>query len=109
MMLYSSIMSGVKKAVAAFKTGETIPAYYLFLSGPGGKGKSHVIKMVHRDVNYCFNLYDKIVRDDPLVLLTAYTDTAAFNIGGVTLHSSLCLPTPGIENLSDGKQTTLQS
>ena len=87
--------------MAAFKTGETIPAYYLFLSGPGGIGKSHVIKMVHRDVNYFLNIYDKTVRDEPLVLLTAYTGTTALTIGGVTLCSALCLPTTGTECLSD--------
>ena len=96
-----------KKTVAALKTGETIPAYCLFLRGPGGTGKSHVIKMVHRDVNYFFNLYDKTVRDDPLVLLMVYTGTAAFNIG--MLHSVLCLPTGGTECLSDEKWTTLHS
>ena len=64
--------------------------------------------MVHRDVNF-FNLYDKTVRGDPLVLLTACTGTAAFNIGGITLHSVLCLPTTRTECLSEEKQTTLQS
>ena len=59
--------------------------------------------MVHTDVNYFFNLYDKTVRDDPLVLLTAYSGTAAFDIGGITLHSALCLPTTGTEQLSDEK------
>ena len=45
-----------KRADAALRNGESVPAYYLFLSGCGGTGKSDVIKMIHRDVNYFFNI-----------------------------------------------------
>ena len=96
-------------AVAALRNGKSILPYQLYVSGPGGTGKSYIIKMIHHDINYFFNLYEKTVRTDPLILLTAYTGTAAFNIDGITLHSALCLPTSGTENLSYEKINTLQT
>ena len=38
-----------KKAVLALKEGKPVEPYHVFLSGPGGIGKSHVIKVVHSD------------------------------------------------------------
>ena len=38
-----------KQAVIALKEGKPVEPYYVFLSGPGGVGKSHVIKLVHSD------------------------------------------------------------
>ena len=38
-----------KKAVLALKEGKPVEPYHVFLSGPGGVGKSHVIKLVHSD------------------------------------------------------------
>ena len=38
-----------KKAVLALKQGRPIEPYFVFLSGPGGVGKSHVIKLIHSD------------------------------------------------------------
>ena len=81
-MLINELLLCSIRASAALRNGENIPAYYLFLSGPGGMGKSHVMKMIHRDVNYFFNLYKQTIRDNPLVLLTSYTGTAAFNTEG---------------------------
>ena len=48
-----------KMAVAALRNGKAIPAYQLYVSGPGGTGKSYIIKMIHHDINYFFNLYEK--------------------------------------------------
>ena len=106
-----------KKSIIALKCDQTIPAYQLFLSGPGGTGKSHVIQMIHRDIKYFFNLYNSphtnifsaTSGDDPLVLLTAFTGTAAFNINGITLHSALSLPTTRVKHLSNEKRTTLET
>ena len=36
-----------KKAVIALKEGKPVEPYHVFLSGPGGVGKSHVIKLIH--------------------------------------------------------------
>ena len=87
-----------KMAVAALRNRKAIQAYQLYVSGPGGTGKSYIIKMIHHDINYFFNLYEKAVRTDRLILLPAYTGTAAFNIDGITQHSAVCLPTSGTEN-----------
>ncbi len=45
-----------KRYIAAKNKGESFPAYCLFISGPGGTGKSHVIKMIHRDIQYFFKI-----------------------------------------------------
>ena len=37
-----------KEAVVAMKKGEPIRPYRIFLSGPGGVGKSYVITLIHR-------------------------------------------------------------
>ena len=41
--------SWCKEAVVAMKKGEPIKPYRVFLSGPGGVGKSYVISLIHRD------------------------------------------------------------
>ena len=55
-----------KRAVQALKSGEQIEPYRVFLSGPGGVGKSHVIKLIQSD--------------------TIKFGVAAFNVNGMTLH-----------------------
>ena len=64
----------------------------MFLSGPGGAGESHVIRLVLvSDTIRILKLSGVFEPDDVIVLLTAPTDVAAFNIGGTTLHSALLL------------------
>lgn len=101
-----------KQEVNRMKKGEPSAPYFVFLSGPGGTGKSHVIKMIHRDVKMFFTQFSQdsayIDSTDPVILLTAFTGTAAFNIDGITLHSALCLPTTGTKNLSHEKRNVLE-
>ena len=97
-----------KEFIFALRHGKVPPAYQVFLSGPGGTGKSHVIKMIHRDVVKMFNRIQDTNPNDPSVLLTAFTGTAAFNIDGITLHSALCLTTTPNQRLSHEKMTVLQ-
>lgn len=64
--------------------------FYLFVNGGAGVGKSHLIKCIYNEAS-------KLLRNgesplDTTVLLTAPTGTAAFNIGGYTLHSALKIP-----------------
>ena len=54
--------------------------------GAGGTGRSHVIKLIRCDVIYFLQQTMKVQPDEPLVLLTAPTGVAAFDIGGITLH-----------------------
>ena len=62
----------------------------MFLSGPGGVGKSHVIKLIQSDTIKLIRQSGAVEPDDVLVLLTAPTGVAAFNVNGMTLHSAFC-------------------
>ena len=78
-----------KKAVISMKKGEAIKLYHVFLSGPGGVGKSHVIKMIHTDTVRFLRLSGQVQPDEVTVLVTAPTGVAAFRIEGMTVHSTL--------------------
>ena len=60
-----------KKAVIALKQGTPIEPYKIFLSGPGGVGRSHVIKLIHSDKLKFLKLSGTLEPDDETVLLTA--------------------------------------
>ena len=101
-----------KQAVMAMKHGKSVKPYRIFLSGPGGVGKSHVIKLIHSDTIKLLKLSGTIEPDQVCVLLTAPTGVAAFNIGGVTLHSALllgCNKFQGYKPLTADKLNTLRS
>ena len=67
------------------KRGKSIKPYRICLSGPGGVGKSHVIKLIHSDTTIkLLKLSGAIEPDQVCVILTAPTGVAAFNIGGVS-------------------------
>ena len=70
------------------KTWRNQKGYRSLLSGPGGIGKSHV---VHRDMSHFFKHTVKPGDDQPIVLITARTGSAAFQIGGTTIHSEFLL------------------
>ena len=80
-----------KQAVVAIKHGQPVKPYRVFLSGPGGVGKSHVIKFIHSDTIKLLKLSGAVEPGQVCVLLTAPTGVAAYNIGGTTLHSALLL------------------
>ena len=89
-----------KKSVINLWNGLPLNGYKIYLGGPGGTGKSHVIKLIHWDVIYLLQQSMRVQLDKPLVLLTAPTGLAAFNIGGVTLHSAFMLKTNSGETSS---------
>ncbi|KAI8484274.1 hypothetical protein Bbelb_380590 [Branchiostoma belcheri] len=82
-----------KATVIALKEHKPLPTYRLFLSGPGGVGKSHVIKIVHFETVRLLRLAHCFEPEDVIVMLTAFTGVAAFNINGLTLHSAFLLET----------------
>ena len=45
-----------KEAVVALKANKPVKPYHVFLSGPGGVGKSHVIKLIHSYMTYVMGL-----------------------------------------------------
>lgn len=101
-----------KKAVIALKKGQPVKPYRVFLSGPGGVGKSHVIRLIHSDTLKLLRLSGTIEPDDVTVLLTAPTGVAAFNINGMTLHSALLLGRSkygGFQPLNHDKLNTLRT
>ena len=98
-----------KNDVLALKEGKPVQPYHVFLSGPGGVGKSHVIKLIHSDTLKLLKLSDTF---DVVVLLTAPTGVAALNINGMTLHSALLLGRSkysGFQPLSHDRLNTLQT
>ena len=97
-----------KKSVINLWNGLPLNGYKIYLGGPGGTGKSHVIKLICWDVIYFLQQLMGVQPDEPLVLLTAPTGLAAFNIGGVTLHSAFMLKTNSGETSSWEKQLTMQ-
>ena len=75
-----------KDVVLALKCGTTPPCYNVFLSGPGGVGKSHIIKLIHDETMRLLKLSGQYEPEEVPVLLTAFTGVAVFNIDGMTLH-----------------------
>ena len=65
--------------------------YRIVLSSPGGTGKSHVVHLIQRDMSNFFKYTVKPDDNQPIVLITAPTGSAAFQIGGSTIHSTFLL------------------
>ena len=70
--------------------GEKPQPFHIFVTGGAGTGKSHLIKTLQYEAD---RLLSKTVQDPEgvTVLLTALTGTAAFNIGGNTIHHTFAL------------------
>ena len=101
-----------RKAVLALKEGNLVEPYHVFLSGPGGVGKSHVIKLIHSDTVKLLKLSGTFEPVYVIVLLSAPTGVAAFNINGMTLHSALllgCGKYGGFQPLSHDRLNTLRT
>lgn len=64
--------------------------FRIFVTGGAGTGKSHLIKCLHYETTKILSP-NANSPDDIVVLLTAPTATAAFNIGGTTLHQAFSL------------------
>ena len=62
-----------KSYISAVRHGENQKGCRIFLSGPGGTGKSHVVHLIQRDMSYFFKHTVKPADDQPIVLLTAPT------------------------------------
>ena len=101
-----------KKAVIALKEGKPVEPFRVFLSGPGGVGKSHVIKLIHSDTLNFLKLSFTFEPDDVIVLLTAPTGVAVFNINGMTLRSAFllgCSRYSGFQPLSHDRINSLRT
>ena len=106
----------MKEAITKMKKGQVPNSYKIFLNGPGGSGKSYVIKMIQHDNIKLFRSYYTRNSEDDLggsyedviTLVTAFTGTASFNINGMTLHSAFQLTGRG-RGISDEKKTILRT
>ena len=80
-----------KSYIDGMQHGQKLNGYRVFFSGSGGTGKSHVLQVIQQDM--CYMLNHTVNPDDyqPLVLLTAPTGSAAFQVGGSTIHSAFLL------------------
>ncbi|XP_062597979.1 uncharacterized protein LOC134259411 [Saccostrea cucullata] len=66
-------------------SGEHVKPMHIFITGGAGTGKSHLIKTIHYEASRLFE--KKLPSPNSLsVVLAAFTGTAAFNIGGNTIH-----------------------
>ncbi|XP_062617119.1 ATP-dependent DNA helicase PIF1-like [Saccostrea cucullata] len=70
--------------------GQQPEPFRIFINGGAGTGKSHLIKCLYYEANKILSP-ETPNPDDIVVLLTAPTATAAFNIGGTTLHQAFSL------------------
>ena len=97
-----------KSCINAVRHGENQKGYRIFLSGPGGTGKSHVVHLIQRDMSHFFKHTVKPDDDQPIVLITAPTGSAAFQIGGSTIHSAFLLHDNYKSKLSWEKRSKMQ-
>ena len=87
-----------------------IEPIYLFITGGGGAGKSHLIKTIYHTAVKTFR-HPPINPELPTVLLMAPTGVAAINIDGTTINTALAIPKETGDNLpamSDQKKTQLR-
>ena len=62
-----------KSYINAVRHGENQKGYRIFLSGPGGTGKSHVVRLIQRDMSHFFKHTVKPDDDQSIVLIIAPT------------------------------------
>ncbi|XP_062589598.1 uncharacterized protein LOC134251227 [Saccostrea cucullata] len=71
--------------------GEKSDALHIFITGGAGTGKSHLIKAINCEASRI--LGKNVTSPNSIsVALAAFTGTAAFNIGGNTIHHLFSLP-----------------
>ena len=61
---------------------------YIFITGTG---KSRVVQLIKRDMTYFLKNILNVDPDQPIVLMTAPTGSAAYQIGGSTIESALLI------------------
>ena len=96
------------KNVNSLKPVEIEPLY-LFVTGGGGAGKSHLIKTIYHTAVKIFR-HPPINPELPTVLM-APTGVAAININGTTINTGLAIPKETGDNvpaMSDQKKTQLR-
>ena len=80
-----------KSYIDGMPHGQKLNGFWVFLSGSGGTGKSHVLQLIQQDMCYMLNYTINPDDDQPLVLVTTPTGSAAFQVDGSTIHSAFLL------------------
>ena len=109
---YNTVVSWCRNKVKNIHSlkPEEIKPIYLFITGGGGSGKSHLVKTIYHTLVKTFR---RIVSNPelPTVLLMAPTGVSAINIEGTTINTGLAIPKQTGEILpvmSDQKKTQIR-
>ncbi|KXJ13769.1 ATP-dependent DNA helicase PIF1 [Exaiptasia diaphana] len=92
------------------KKPQDVAPIYVFVTGGGGAGKSHLIKTIYHTVTKTFR-HVAVNPELPSVLLMAPTGVAAININGTTINTALGIPKEAgatLKPLSDQNRTQLR-
>ena len=82
---------------------------HIFLSGSGGTGKCHLVKVIYNSISKTL-LYHSKDPEKPGVLTLVPTGISAVNIGGTTIHSGLGIkPGAKLLGLNDKSKATLRN
>ena len=76
------------------KKPSEIKPFYLFLTGGGGVGKSHLLTTIYNALSKQL-IYQGNEPSKSRILVLAPTGVAAINVNGTTIHSGLNIPTRG--------------
>ncbi len=70
--------------------GEKPDPFFIHLTGSAGTGKSHLVRSIYQ---LATKILQQMSEDSgEVVLLTSFTGSAAFNIGGYTIHNLFSIP-----------------
>ena len=89
--------------------GHNVEPVDIFLSGSGGTGKSHLVKVIYNVISKTL-LYHSIDPEKLRVLILGPTGISAVNIGRTTTHSGLGIkPGAKLLGLSDKSKAALRN
>ncbi|KXJ10654.1 ATP-dependent DNA helicase PIF1 [Exaiptasia diaphana] len=91
--VFDKVLSWCRSTIKNVNTmsPQEIKPLYLFISGGGGAGKSHLIRTLYHSIHKAFK-YSNKNPDLPTVILMAPTGVAAVNIGATTINTALAIP-----------------
>ena len=106
---YDIVLSWCRKLIKNLNSLKPVDVkpIYLFLTGGGGAGKSHLIKTIYHTAVKTFR-HPPFNPELPTVLLLAPTGVAAIHIDGTTVNTGLAIPKETgdyLRGMSDQKKT----
>ena len=89
--------------------GHNLEPVHIFLSGSGGSGKSHLVKVIYNAISKTL-LYHSKDTEKPRVLMLGPTGISAVNISRITIHSGLGIkPGAKLLGLNDKSKAALRN